>query len=319
MGSSVGLRQCCRGPAHFLEPPLTVSRQGLTLSKLDDFGVGKGGGMKPSWNARYGPWALVTGASEGIGREIAKDLAQRGLNLILVARRRNLLEALADELQTLHNTQCQVVDADLGDDKGCAAVVQACSRVELGLFVAAAGFGTSGDLVNTELAAELDMLAVNCGAALTLTHYCARRFVEQRRGGIVLLSSIVAFQGVPRAAHYAATKAYVQSLAEGLRVELRPHNVDVLASAPGPVDSGFAKRADMRMGATVTPEQVARGTLQGLGRRLTVRPGLLSKVLEFGLSMLPRRWRVSVMTAVMGGMTRHQRDLQNAESNPRPI
>ncbi|MEL6341026.1 MAG: SDR family NAD(P)-dependent oxidoreductase, partial [Myxococcota bacterium] len=164
-----------------------------------------------------------------------------------------------------------------------------------------------------------DMLNVNCGAALTLTHYCARRFVEQRRGGIVLLSSIVAFQGVPRAAHYAATKAYIQSLAEGLRVELRPHHVDVLASAPGPVDSGFAKRADMQMAATVTPEQVARGTLQALGRRLTVRPGLLSKILELGLSMLPRRWRVRVMTVVMEGMTKHQRELQNAESNPRPV
>ena len=117
------------------------------------------------------------------------------------------------------------------------------------------------------------MLDVNCRAMLVMAHHYGKRFVDRGRGGMVLMSSLLAFQGVPKAAHYAATKAYVQSLAEGLRLELGPHGVDVVASAPGPVRSGFAERADMVMGTAVTPETVARGTLAALGSAGTVRPG----------------------------------------------
>jgi short-subunit dehydrogenase len=150
------------------------------------------------------------------------------------------------------------------------------------------------------------MPAVNCAAVLAQAHHFGSRFAERGRGGLVLLSSIVAFQGVPRAAHYAATKAYVQTLAEGLGRELQPLGVDVLACAPGPVRSGFAARADMQLGATVAPETVARGAMAALGRRTTVHPGRLSKVLVGALRTLPRAGRVRAMAQVMAGMTRHQ-------------
>jgi len=124
---------------------------------------------------------------------------------------------------------------------------------------------------------------------------------------LVLLSSLVGFQGVPRAAHYAATKAYVQTLAEALHVELGPLGVDVLASAPGPVHSGFAARADMRMGVALQPSAVARVTLSALGHTTTVAPGLLSKVLLGALVPLPRWARTRVMGRVMRGMTQEKR------------
>jgi short-subunit dehydrogenase len=139
-----------------------------------------------------------------------------------------------------------------------------------------------------------------------LGHHFAGRFVHQRRGGIVLMSSLVAFQGVPRAANYAATKAYVQALAEGLRLELAPQGVDVVASAPGPVVSGFGSRADMVMGNGTKPDVVARQTLEALGRRGTVRPGWLSKLLEASLALLPRWGRARMMGMVMRGMTAHR-------------
>ena len=107
-------------------------------------------------------------------------------------------------------------------------------------------------------------------------------------------------------AHYAATKAYVQSLAEGLHRELALSNVDVLASAPGPVNSGFAGRADMRMGNADTPATVAKASLQALGRRATVIPGALGEFLSYSLSSLPRFLRVRILTGVMASMTRHQ-------------
>ena len=116
--------------------------------------------------------------------------------------------------------------------------MSATDGLDVGLVAAVAGFGTSGRFVDNPLDRELDMVDVNCRAVVELSHHFARRFVAQRRGGLILMSSLVAFQGVPRAATYAATKAFIQTFAEGLRLELAPSGVDVVASAPGPVRSG---------------------------------------------------------------------------------
>jgi hypothetical protein len=156
-----------------------------------------------------------------------------------------------------------------------------------------------------DLAQEYDMLEVNCRAVLTLCHFFSKRLARRGYGGMVLMASLVGFQGVPNAAHYAATKAYVQSLAEALHVELAPLGVNVLASAPGPVNSGFAVRAGMRMGMALRPAEVAQATLNALGRKTTAVPGLLSKVLTWSLLPLPRSARVRIMGAVMRGMTKH--------------
>lgn len=252
---------------------------------------------------RYGPWAVVTGASDGIGRAIATELAADGFNLVLVARRKAILLEFAKDLGTRYGTQTRVVQADLGSRQGTDAVEAETDDLDVGLLVAAAGFGTSGPFVDGSLDAELDMVSVNCHAIAALTHTFGRRLAKRGRGGIILMSSLVAFQGVPRAANYSATKAYVQSLAEGLAVELSPLGVDVVASAPGPVRSGFGKRAGMTLSMAQTPDEVAKGTLEALGRRVTVRPGFLAWALETSLSLLPRRGRTWMMTRVMAGMT----------------
>ena len=253
--------------------------------------------------ARYGPWAVVTGASEGIGRELALRLADAGLNLVLAARRRELLDALAGELGC-RGVQTRIVAVDLATRSGVEELVAKTAELDVGLLVASAGFGTSGAFVDGQLDEELAMIDVNCRAVAALAHAFGRRFVARKRGGIVLMSSLVAFQGVPRAANYAATKAWVQSFAEAIRVELGPLGVDVVASAPGPIHSGFAARASMTMGLAQTPREVAAATLFALGRRGTVRPGWLSKLLEASLAFLPRFGRVRMMGVVMAGMTR---------------
>jgi short-subunit dehydrogenase len=255
---------------------------------------------------RYGPWAVVTGASDGIGRELARRVAAAGISVVLVARRTSELERLAEQLRGRHGVDARVFAGDLGDPKPIAALLAETVPLDVGLFIAAAGFGTSGRFIDGALESELAMIDVNCRAVAALTHGFATRMVARRRGGIVLMSSLVAFQGVPRAANYAATKAYVQSLAEGLRAELGPLGVDVLASAPGPVRSGFELRADMKMGMAAGPESVASATLAALGRTGTVRPGWLSKLLEWSLALLPRWGRVRMMAVVMGGMTKHR-------------
>lgn len=255
---------------------------------------------------KYGPWALVTGASDGIGQAIAHDLAADGFDLVLVARRRSKLEALAAELSTQHGIQTQVIAADLSDPTAVAAVIAAVQGTDIGLLVAAAGYGSSGYFLDQPLDQELNMLDLNTRAVAAMAHHFGQRFAQQGRGGIILFSSLVAFQGVPMSANYAATKAYIQSFAEALHAELAPLGVDVLATAPGPIHSGFAARADMQMGAALTPETVSNETLRALGRRATVRPGLLTKFLLTSLAFLPRGRRVWAMGRVMGGMTKHQ-------------
>ena len=259
-----------------------------------------------SFVERYGPWAIVTGASDGIGQAFAEELAALGINAVLVARRADRLHRLADDIGQKHHVETRVIAGDLGTAQGKRSVEEGTRDLDVGLLVAAAGFGTSGPLLSANLDSERNMLEVNCLAVLEQSMVFGRRFAKRGRGGIVLMGSLLGWQGVPGAAHYAATKAYVQSLAEGLQRELAPSNVDVLASAPGPVNSGFAGRADMRMGKAETPAEVARGSIRALGRRATVIPGTLAKALTYSLLVLPRSLRVRILAGVMGSMTRHQ-------------
>ena len=255
-------------------------------------------------STRYGRWAVVTGASDGIGREFVARLAAAGLDVVIAARRADVLAAIASEIEATHHVHVKVVPVDLATPAGVAILLAETEDLDVGMLVAAAGFGSSGAFAELDVVRELEMIDVNCRAVVALAHEFGRRFSRARRGGIVLMSSLLAFQGVPRATTYAATKAFVQTFAEGLRIELRPHGVDVIASAPGPIRSGFAKRAAMTMSFAQTPREVASATLVALGRKTTVRPGWLSKLLELSLAILPRWGRVRVMALVMRGMTK---------------
>jgi len=199
-----------------------------------------------------------------------------------------------------------VIVADLARPDAVDAVTGQTAELDIGLLANCAGYGTSGDFVDIPAEDELDMINVNCRASAALTHVFSKRFIERGKGGIILMSSIVAFQGVARSANYAATKAWAQVFAEGLRLELGPRGIDVLAVAPGPVNSGFAARAGMQMGGAARPVTVACGAFASLGRTGLVRPGALAKLLGYSLAMLPRFARRRIMSAIMKGMTRHR-------------
>lgn len=250
----------------------------------------------------YGPWAVITGASDGIGRSIAHRAAADGLNVVLAARSENTLRQLSDELGGMHGVQSRVVAVDLSQSAGAEALLDATQDLDVGLAVLAAGFGTTGPLADSRTTDELEMIAVNVMAVAQLAQAFARRLADRRRGGMVLFGSVLRWQGVPGQANYAATKAYVQSLAEGLHHELKSHGVDVLCVAPGPVHTGFAARAGMTMNSAATPDVVADATWSALGRRVTIVPGLQAKVLTAGLKSLPRYARSVILGRVMASM-----------------
>jgi len=251
---------------------------------------------------RYGPWGVVTGASSGIGRELAAALAREGMHLVLVARREAALDALAEDLRATHGIDARVVPLDLGADDALEMLSDATAELDVELVCLAAGFGSSGPFVERPIARECEMVTVNCRAVLAQCHHFGGRFVARRRGAIVLASSLLAFQGVPGAATYAATKAFVQSLGEALAAELAPAGVDVVAFAPAQVATGFARTADLTMVRAASPARVAAGTLAALGRRVTVAADPRSRLLTLALAPLPRPVRVRILTGVMREM-----------------
>jgi len=162
---------------------------------------------------KYGEWAMVTGASSGIGLELTRQLASAGFNLIINSRQLDKLQAVEKELKSNFSIEIIVVDADVSENAGVEKLIHQTKGLKVGLIIHSAGYGTSGFYVDIPLASEINMLRVNCEAVLSLTHYFGNQFKQKNRGGIILLSSLVAFQGVPYSANYAASKAYIQSFA----------------------------------------------------------------------------------------------------------
>ena len=155
----------------------------------------------------YGPWGFVTGGTEGMGRAIAVELGRAGFNLVLVARRTEALENVANSLTDQFRVETVCLAEDLADPTAVGRIAERTEHLNIGLAVMAAGFGSVGEFVDSDLDTELDMIVVNVSAVTALAHVFARRLVARGRGGMVLFSSIVGWQGTPLQANYAATKA----------------------------------------------------------------------------------------------------------------
>lgn len=243
---------------------------------------------------RYGPWAVVAGASEGIGAAFAAELARRGLGLILVARRPEPLRALAATLPG----DTVVVSADLATTEGVAAVLDAACGRSVGLVVCNAAYSPIGPFRTLDPGASRRALDLNCAAPLLLAHHFLPGMVARGQGGFVIMSSLAGQQGTPGVAVYAATKAFGAILAESLWAELRGCGVDVVACVAGAVATpGLSRALTERVPGTVTPQAVVAATLSALGRRPRTVPGTLMKVSSAVLTrLLPRRAAIGLMT-----------------------
>lgn len=173
------------------------------------------------FQSKYGPWAVVTGANAGIGKAIAHELAARKLNIVAVARRENLLEALKDELEEQYGVQVRILAFDLTEPDAVAKIDRATQDVVIGLIVPAAGMAVADEFTATAPERNTAMVRLNMVVPMQLVQLFAGKMVERRRGGVLLVSSLFAYQGIPYVANYAATKAYILTLGEALHVELK--------------------------------------------------------------------------------------------------
>ncbi len=245
---------------------------------------------------QYGPWALVAGGSQGLGAAFATEIAQRGVHLVLVARRAEPLEQAAARLRGQHAVEVVTVAADLAGQDALDQVSAAADGLEIGLLVANAALAPEGQFAGC---AEADLgraIDLNCRAGTLLARRFAPGMAGRGRGGIVFVSSLAGMQGVPGLAAYSATKAYLIALGEALWAELRGSGVDVLTVCPGAVSTpGYDQTGRRPAPGSMTPDAVAVAALGALGHGFRVIPGGLNRMSAFALQRLtPRRAAIAI-------------------------
>lgn len=253
--------------------------------------------MRTTFQARYGAWAVVAGASEGLGAAFAEALCARGMNTLLLARRAALLEQLATTLRARHAVEVRTRALDLASDSLDEALREATRGLEVGLGVYNAAYSTVGPLLETPLDELLRVVDVNVRGPLRFAHALAPAMVSRRRGALVFMSSIAGFQGSPRIATYAASKAFATVLGEGLWGELRAAGVDVLVTAAGAIRTpNYLRAAKAEAPGTLDARDVAEASLEALGRGPTLVPGAVNKLASALLGRaMPRALSVSIM------------------------
>lgn len=241
-------------------------------------------------------WALITGASSGIGAEFARRLAARGMHLVLTARRREPMEELAAELHTRHGTHAEIIAGDLSEPEQAQRLLDeiAARGISIELLVNNAGFGIVADSADVEADNVMEMVRLNIGALTELTYRVLPGMLERGHGAIINLSSLAGFQPVAYMAAYAASKAYVLHLSEALWAEVRDRGVTVMAVCPGVTRTSFFDVAGapgwLRKYRAQSPEQVVKASLKALekGRQYVV-PGWRNFLLSLRARFAPRK------------------------------
>src|SRR5216683_431246 len=250
-----------------------------------------------------GKWALITGASAGIGVAFAKELAFGGTNLVLTARRKDRLEELARSLAANYKINTQVIAADLADSNAPEKIFAFTKEkgIEIDLLINNAGFGQYGEFPSVEKQRLLAMVQVNCSAVVHLTRLYLPEMIARRRGYVLILASTASFQAVPYISTYAATKAFDLLFAEGLAEEMKPYGIRVCALCPGSTESEFhtvSGQEKFKHNAE-TAEKVAHTGLKALAAgKSYVISGLGNYLGAHGERLVPRRF----VTKVAAGM-----------------
>jgi hypothetical protein len=255
---------------------------------------------------RYGRWAVVTGATAGIGLEFARALAARGVSCVLAARRGDRLETLAEELKASSGVDTRIVEVDLASDAGPDELADAVADLDVGLLVSNAGVGYAGRFEKQELSRLKQMIALNCTANVTLAARLLPSMLSRGRGAIIITGSVAGRQPVPFHGLYSATKGFELLLGEALWAEVRDRGVDVLVVQPGPVATEFeqvAGEARQNPGADESPQSVVETALDALGKQPSVVTGWLNGIRANASRFVPRTLMVCIASDFMEGQT----------------
>jgi short-subunit dehydrogenase len=249
-----------------------------------------------SFASKYGPWAVVAGASEGLGAAFATALAARGLNLLLLARRAEHLQAVAKTLRATANVEVRTEVLDMARGDLAAALDALTSDLDIGLGVYNAAYAPVGAFTTRSASDLQQVVDVNVRGPLLFAHALATKMTTRGGGGIVLMSSLAGNQGAPRIATYAASKAFNTVLGEGLWHELRPQGVDVVVCSAGAIRTpGYANSTAKEAPGTLDAARVANETLDALGQGPLAVPGAVNRLARFVLGrLLSRRAAISI-------------------------
>ncbi|WP_344124959.1 SDR family NAD(P)-dependent oxidoreductase [Luedemannella flava] len=262
----------------------------------------------------YGPWAVVTGASSGIGRAFAEHLAASAVNVVLVARSTERLTSLGADLRRDHGVAYRVVTADLSSPDGARTVLAACADLDVGLLVSNAGGGHPGLFLDQELKDLHRRLTLNTTTHMELSYGFGRRFVARGGGGVLLVSALGAVHGLPNMAHESAARAYVLNLGEALHYELAPAKVNVMVMLPGNVDTPIIETFGLdRADLPIRPRPAAaavRETLAAFGRHRPMHiPGRLMRMMT---RFVPRSRLVRLNGRMLGRAAANLRRRESA-------
>ena len=235
--------------------------------------------------ARYGEWALITGASSGLGVEFARAMAREGMSCVLAARRKDRLTDLAEELESHHRVDTRIVEVDLSTAVGADHLVAACEDLEIGVLVNNAGLGYAGRFDKQDADRLRELVMVNCVAPVALTSKLLPGMKARGRGAVIITGSVAGRQPLPLHGVYAATKAFDQLLGESLYVELRDEGIDVLVLEPGTTETEFHEIAGEIPHAGHSAAYVVEVAMAAVGRQPTVISGWFN----WARAMVPAR------------------------------
>lgn len=258
-----------------------------------------------NFKQRYGQWALVTGATSGIGAAIVQQLAGEGLNVVMVARNTDKLSSQAQALHQQTGVQVRTVSADLTNAEGLNTLLQATEDLNIDMLVPCAAIETLGLFVQSPMARHQQMVQMNVIAPMALARHFGAGMAQRGRGAILFVSSLSGWMPQPLMAQYGATKSYVMGLAAGLHFEMKEHGVDVSVLSPGPTDTPMAAATGIdfaSMGMSIMrPDDVAAYGLAALGHKLDAVPGVRNKVMAFMMNRLMSRGLAGTMFKMMLG------------------
>ena len=254
--------------------------------------------MAKNFVKKYGEWAIVTGGSSGIGKSFSEQLASKGMNLVIVGRSQEKLDATAQEITSEFSVEVKTLSLDFYQSDAASKLADATQALDIGLIVLNAGVEVTGQFAKRQLIEHERLVQLNVLTPTQLAHTFADRFVQKGRGGIIFVSSLFGYQGVPMFTSYCASKSYVLSMGEGLSVELKPYGVDVTVVSPGPTNTNMLNGMDINFGKmpviTMQPKSVAKAALSGLGRSISVVPGFLNKIYVWENRLMPRSWPIKM-------------------------